>query len=83
MIGTIRRELLDHVLVLSEGHLRRVLTEWLRHYGYGRPHRALDQLTPAQAEHGPPTPINLADHRIRKRAVLGGITYEYQLATAA
>jgi hypothetical protein len=32
VIGTIRRELLDHVIVLSEGHLRRRLRSYLRYY---------------------------------------------------
>lgn len=42
-----------------------MLTEYLSHYNTARPHRALDQLTPAQADTRPPEPINLADHRIR------------------
>jgi transposase InsO family protein len=45
MIGTIRRELLDKILILGEDHLRRVLTEWLHHYVSARPHRSLGQLT--------------------------------------
>ena len=49
MIGTLRRELLDRLLIVDEHHLRRVLTEYLRHYNAARPHRALGQLTPAQA----------------------------------
>ena len=83
MIGTLRRELLDHILILHAEHLRRVLTEWLHHYTHGRPHRSLGQLTPAQAETGPPAPANLAEHRVRRRAILGGITHEYFLPTAA
>jgi hypothetical protein len=81
--GTIRRELLDKILILGEEHLRRVLTEWLRHYAHGRAHRALGQLTPDQAEHAPPASINLAEHRTRRRPILGGITHEYWLATPA
>jgi transposase InsO family protein len=38
MIGTLRRELLDQILVLHEEHARRVMTEWLHHYAHGRPH---------------------------------------------
>src|SRR5204862_8040798 len=44
MIGTLRRELLDRVLIVNEHHLRRVLTEYLRHYNAARPHRALGPL---------------------------------------
>ncbi|MGP7996160.1 MAG: integrase core domain-containing protein [Streptosporangiaceae bacterium] len=44
MIGTLRRELFDRVLIVDEHHLRPVLTEYLRHYNAARPHRALGQL---------------------------------------
>ena len=50
IIGTLRRELLDRTLIVSEHHLRRALTEYLRHYNAARPHRSLGQLTPAQAD---------------------------------
>jgi putative transposase len=83
LIGTLRRELLDKILILHDDHARRVLTEWLHHYVHGRPHRGLNQLTPEQTEHAPPAPINLAEHRIRRRAILGGLTHEYWTATAA
>jgi len=79
MIGTLRRELLDRVLIVNEHHLRRVLTEYLRHYNAARPHRALRQLAPAQA-HARPPQINLAEHPIRRKQVLGGLTHEYQIA---
>jgi hypothetical protein len=37
LIGTIRRECLDFMIPLSERHLRRRLSEWVRHYNAGRP----------------------------------------------
>ena len=79
IIGTLRRELLDRVLIVNEHHLRQVLTEYLLHYNTARPHRTLGQLTPAQAHTRPPQ-INLAEHRIRRKQVLGGLTHEYQVA---
>jgi putative transposase len=79
MIGTLRRELFDRLLILNERHLRQVLTDYLRHYNAARPHRTLGQLTPAQAGTRPPE-INLAEHRIRRKQVLGGLTHEYQIA---
>jgi putative transposase len=79
MIGTLRRELLDRLLIVNEHHLRRVLTKYLRHYNAARPHRSPGQLAPAQA-HTRPSEINLAEHRIRRKQVLGGLTHEYQIA---
>jgi putative transposase len=78
IIGTLRRELFDRLLIVNEHHLRRVLTEYLLHYNAARPHRALGQLAPAQAGTRPPE-INLAEHRIRRKQVLGGLTHEYQI----
>jgi len=65
---------------VRSGRLRRVLTEYLRHYNAARPHRALGQLTPAQAGTRPPEPVNLTEHRIRRKQVLGGLTHEYYVA---
>jgi putative transposase len=79
MIGTLRREVLDRLLIVSEHHLRQVLTEYLAHYNTARPHRALDQLSPAQAGTHPPR-INLEDHRTRRKQVLSGLTHEYETA---
>ena len=72
-------ELFDRVLIVNEHHLRQVLTEYLQHYNTARPHRALGQLAPAQADSRPPE-INLADYRIRRKQVPGGLTHEYQIA---
>ncbi len=80
IIGTLRREVLDRLLIVNEHHLRKVLTEYLLHYNTGRSHRALGQLTPAQADTGPPEPVNLAEHPIRRKQVLGGLTHEYYVA---
>jgi putative transposase len=80
MIGTLRRELLDRILIVNEHHLRRILAVYLQHFNTARPHRTLGQLAPAQAESQPPPVINLADHQIRRRPILGGLTSEYQIA---
>jgi Integrase core domain len=80
MIGTLRREIFDRLLIINEHHLRQVLTEYLVHYNTARPHRSLGQLTPAQADSQPPELINLAEHRIHRKQVLGGLTREYYAA---
>ena len=45
-LGGLRRECLDHVLILGEEHLRRVLTEWVHHFNGNRPHQGIDQRIP-------------------------------------
>lgn len=72
MIGTLRRELFERTLILGESHLRLVLTELLAHYNTVRPHRALGQLSPSQAETAGPKPIDLAACRLRRKPILGG-----------
>jgi len=58
LVGTFRRECLDHIIVINERHLRHVLREFVRHYNAARPHRTLEleapepKLTPAP-EAGP------------------------------
>jgi hypothetical protein len=56
IIGTLRQELLDRLLIVNEHHLRQLLTEYLQHYNTARPHCFLGQLTPAQAGIQPPEP---------------------------
>ena len=80
MIGTLRRELLDRILIVNERHLRRILTVYLLHFNAARPHRALAQLAPAQAETRPPHGINLADHQVHRRPILDELTSEYHIA---
>ena len=41
VIGTLRRECLDHLMVINERHLRSVLGEYIQHYNAMRPHRTL------------------------------------------
>ena len=73
IIGTLRREVLDQLLIVSEYHLRQVLTDYLVHYNTARLHRILGQLAPDQAHTWPPQ-INLAEHRIRRKPVLSPAT---------
>jgi putative transposase len=50
VIGTIRRDCLDHVIVLSEQHLRRILRKYLEYYHGSRTHLALDKDAPEPRE---------------------------------
>jgi len=74
--GTLRRECLDHVLLLGERHLRGVLAEYARHYNGHRPHQSLRQ-EPPLCEPGHAIDITA---RIERRQVHGGLISEYQRA---
>ncbi len=74
-IGTARRECLDHLLIIGPGHLRAVLGEFIDHYNCHRPHRALE-LSPPQ----PRPATKVADERIQRRDVVGGLIHEYHRA---
>jgi transposase InsO family protein len=47
LIGSIRRECVDHIVVWGEGHLRRILGAYARYYNTIRTHRSLDKDAPA------------------------------------
>jgi transposase InsO family protein len=72
VIGTIRRELLDHVIVLNEGHLRRRLRAYLRDYHGSRTHLALQKDAPEPRAVEPP-----AHGRIVALPVVGGLHHRY------
>ena len=78
LVGTLRRELLDRVLILGEAHLRAVLAEYQAHYNTARPHQGIAQRVP-DGEHDAPraTVTDIDAQRIRRKPVLGGLINEY------
>ena len=68
LIGTIRRECVDHIVVLGEAHLRRVLREYARYYNTARTHRSLD--APVSR------PVQQTG-RIVSHALVGGLHHQY------
>ena len=82
-----RRECLDFVIPLGEGHLRRLLKEWTTHYNSSRPHMSLGPGVPDPPV-GIPVALQSARHQIPDdleviaQPVLGGLHHEYGLASA-
>ncbi|WP_309147864.1 integrase core domain-containing protein [Streptomyces sp. NTH33] len=58
-VGTLRRELLDRILIHHEAHAQAVLAEYIRHYHQHRPHRSRRQLPPDSTK--PPAPATVTD----------------------
>src|SRR5450755_3870757 len=81
LVGTLRRELLDRVLILGERHLRAVLAEYQVHYNTARPHQGIAQRVP-DGEHdgGHFTVADLDRRPIHRKPVLGGLINEYSRA---
>jgi transposase InsO family protein len=75
LIGSTRRECLDHVLVINEAHLRRVLREYFAYYHESRPHQSLDGNAPRPRE------IELSSQgRIVAEPQVGGLHHRYRRA---
>jgi transposase InsO family protein len=70
LIGSIRRECVDHIIVLGEMHLRRVLKSYADYYNFVRTHRSLNKDAPVSR------PVQRAGV-IRSRAILGGLHNHY------
>ncbi len=77
LIGSIRRECLDHVIVLSEGHLRRLLATYFHYYHRWRTHLSLDMDCPEAR------PVQLPDHgTVIEVPEVGGLRYHYERVAA-
>ena len=79
-IGTIRRELLDRVLIINRHHLETVLAEYVAHSNDHRPHRTLNQAAPLRPL---PPPASSPQLRLRRHDRLGGLIHEYTQVTRA
>ena len=78
LVGTLRRELLDRVLILSEQHLRAILTEYQAHYNAARPHQGIAQRVPDAGCAASPSAMTDPDiERIRRKPVLSDLINEY------
>jgi putative transposase len=75
VIGSIRRECLDHVIAINERHLRRLLRSYLAYYNATRPHQSLRNQSPHPREVQTP-----AGGRIVVIPQVGGLHHRYQRA---
>ncbi len=75
LIGSIRRECLDHMIVFDEEHLRRILTEYFAYYHKARLHLSLERNSPFPRPVCPP-----AQGKVVANAYLGGLHHCYTRA---
>ena len=76
-LGSVRRECLDHVIILGEDHLRGVLREYVSYFNTSRPHQGLQQSTPGGVDGD--RPLN-ATGKIVATPILGGLHHDYRRA---
>jgi len=76
-LGSVRRECLDHVFVLGEAHLRRVLREYVAYFNMARPHQGIGQAIPSALGLAPPS---RSAAPIVSLPVLGGLHHTYRRA---
>ena len=87
LIGSLRRECLDWLVVLNQRHLRSVLMEWVADYNHGRPHASLGPGIPDPQGEKIPEPVH--GHRLPvgfqvvAKPVLNGLHHQYRLQSAA
>jgi hypothetical protein len=90
-VRTVRSECLDHLLVLNEAHLERILRGYARHYNGHRPHQGLAQEIPAPERAVPLQAVPIPDsrhrhlrhhpRRIHRHDRLDGLIHEYELVS--
>ena len=74
-VGSIRRELLDRILIINQRHATAVLSEYEDHFNQHRPHRALAQAAPLRAL---PEQRPNDTTRVRRLDRIAGLLHEYQ-----
>jgi hypothetical protein len=77
-IGSVRRERLDHVVIFSERHLRRLVRDYVGYFNSARPHHGIDRITdpPDLAGIDEPQPYR----SVVSVPVLGGLHHDYRRA---
>ena len=76
-MGSLRRECLDYMLILSEQHLRRIVKEYITYFNQARPHQGIHQCIPCN-----PSLPEQTDGEIVGMPVLGGLHHDYRRKAA-
>jgi transposase InsO family protein len=77
LIGSIRRDCLDYVIVLNEHHLKRILTRYFEYYHRWRTHLSLEMDSPESRSVQPP-----AHGKVVQLPEVGGLHHDYERLAA-
>jgi putative transposase len=85
LIGSVRRECVDQLLILGERHLQTMIKEYVAYYNNSRPHQGIRQAIPAmlrmpETETPTTTTPPEADGKVIAFPVLGGLHHDYRRA---
>ena len=80
MVGTLRREVLDRLLIVDRRHLRAVLVAYAEHHNNHRPHQSRTQRAPETEALQAAVAADRDAQRVRRHRVLGGLINEYREA---
>jgi len=75
-LGSVRHECLDHLLILQEKQLHRVLRAYIQYFNQARPHQGIRQQIPDRS--GEPVPLDHQRGKILSLPVLGGLHHDYR-----
>ena len=79
-LRSVRRECLDHLLLLGEAHLRWALGEYVAYFNRERPHQGRGQRMPVASERPTPAPTQFDGGSVIASPVLGGLHHAYRRA---
>jgi putative transposase len=75
-LGSVRRECLDHLFILQEKQLQRVLNAYVNYFNQARPHQGIQQQIPEQQAGS--VPASQASGKVLTFPVLGGLHHDYR-----
>jgi len=75
-LGSVRHECLDHLLILQEKQLHRILRAYIQYFNQARPHQGIRQQIPER--YGEPVPLDHQRGQILSLPILGGLHHDYR-----
>jgi transposase InsO family protein len=81
LIGSLRRECLDHFLIINEFQLQKIVTQYANYFNQHRAHQGIEQRIPAQFHQSRPPLSNQAKDKVVVTPILNGLHHTYAYAS--